>query len=166
MGNWKKIIAREWLIFLVVFIVLGFIASVILNSYINYGYKQEYAKRMELYEQSANQWVKDNLSNWKPKRVTLPSKEKAFIDIFSKQYNIIDTFKKVFPKYAYWNSDMLITQLRELNFDNFPEKPRKYYKEITFDDYIFCMLIFGSILYLLTLLIRSIIWSIKKVKQT
>ena len=188
MINWKRRLAKEWLIFLVAFSVgilihyaLPFIGSTIIEI--------EYSMAIKNYEdQIIRKYVQSYLANWKPvhHEITRDNKKRLIdegiaalaerfstgkttsFELWHKKTIIIKVYKEIFPEYKNWEDDELLNQLPILDLSKIPEPPYKSLLQLP--DYFFdkrtkITIVFGILSYLSVLLIRLTTWSVKYIKK-
>jgi hypothetical protein len=159
MKNWKRIVAKEWLIFLASFVagafLLGYATPFTVNTVIAIKFDMEVNK----YQEQMKEYVQNNLRDWKPEK---PS-AKEFINSGWIPDDLVITFQKLHPEYADFDIDSLHRQLPKLDLSKLPQHPNAptYYHYYTF---LLAMLT-GFLFYFGVVLIRSTIWAVKYLKK-
>jgi len=182
MTNWKRIFAKEWLIFLASFVAgaffLGYAAPFIGNKIMEI----QFSMAVKAYQDQIKEYVENNLHDWKPDKISA----KEFLDsdpnwvpdkigASSKKYDplnlysfdrwlIVRKFQEVHPEYADWDATMLEKQLPPwVNNYKLPEPVSvpTYYLYYPFR----LAILTGLIFYGVVVFIRSTVWAIKYWKK-
>lgn len=174
--NYKKIIAREWLIFIGIIVVVTIFYG-FLGYYLNSVSETEYALAMHKYDDQMNTKIKEILSDWKAERPITINKSGDGSDfllfdphnppspgIETIKYEIAIRVRKIFSHYSSWTADEIVKRLPELVWDDFPRKPRYYKRYVFGDDSFTDLLTVIFIFYIIIMLIRSIILSVRMVR--
>lgn len=189
MRNWERKVAKEWLIFLCcVFCAFLLIEAINITIYMREmsGYDEyentEYPKLVKEYELKIQNEVNTKLSGWQPEKVKATELQNDPFPLrsfylegdygpYHTSLNIVRVFKKNNLKYSHWSDhDLAIRLPKDINllffyprhrdkpiFPEFTVPPRwSEWYDVTLTMFFF---------YISVLLIRSVIWSIKKVRK-
>ena len=139
------------------------------------------------YKEQLNQYVENNLADWKPLKKHLSaeeylgnSKRDIFDDIENgrlkvhfatprdllkdmREERIVRTFKELHPEYSDWDNTILAKQLPKLDLRQLPSEPIRFrYEHYRITE----ILVIASLAYFLILLARLTIWSIRYLRKS
>lgn len=184
MANWKRRVAKEWLIFLCTIVLVGPVSCGAF--YVKYRVdNKQYEKE---YEKEVTKWVKANLGDWKPEdvREVAPTKstleyeevlealkkahEMGNVEDVIKLAQIADKLRKgqirqPKEKTSGIGPDKRNKRLPDLDYRSFPDKPKSSFD--TFETTFITLAPSTSLIvlaYLLLLFIRSIVWATRQVR--
>jgi hypothetical protein len=179
--DWKRILAKEWLIILAC-IAIAFILGNAIPFFLNIPIKERAAVEYKDYNDNMMKYVQTNLQNWVPDTTTNKIEneiEKSptggdvlvrplheppdYPDVtFEKKLAIIKTFKNINPKYKDIDDFELEKQLPQIKYNEVPKRPQIYYQN---PPDIWEMLLFASFLYIGSILIRTTKWAFLYLKK-